>query len=99
VRRSVLALTAVGALLCSTAAAAAPSAPPYLRDDFSKGQTFSILPPGEHGLYNASDLVAFEATGRRPTGASDQFSKYENLPASGRPSSAARTTAAGRATC
>jgi len=79
VRRSVLARTAVGALLCSTAAAAAPSAPPYLRDDFSKGQTFSILPPGEHGLYNASDLVAFEATGRRPTGASDQFSKYENL--------------------
>ncbi len=78
-RRSVLALTAVSALLCSTAAVAATSAPPYLRDDFSKGQTFSILPPGEHGLYNVGDLATFKATGARPIGASDQFSKYENL--------------------
>ncbi len=62
-----------------TPALADSPAPPYLRDDFSGGQTYSVLPPGEHGLYNAADVAAFEAGGTRPRGSSDQKAKYDGL--------------------
>jgi acyl-homoserine lactone acylase PvdQ len=52
---------------------------PYRQDDYAQGQAFAILPPGEHGLYNAADIALFELFGTRPAGSSDQYPKYENL--------------------
>ncbi|MCU1596166.1 MAG: Penicillin acylase, partial [Frankiales bacterium] len=61
------------------AVAAGANGPSYQKDDYSHGQLLSILPPGEHGLYNATDLVAFEAGGSRPAGTVDQKAKYDAL--------------------
>jgi len=58
---------------------AGDAAPPYLRDDYSAGNTFSVLPPGEHGLYNALDVARFEADGTRPRGTVDQRTKYADV--------------------
>jgi len=66
-------------LTAGTPALADSPAAPYLRDDYSGGQTYSVLPPGEHGLYSASDVAAFEAAGARPRGSSDQKAKYDAL--------------------
>ena len=79
--RPALAATAAAALLIGTsgAPAGAASGPTYQQDDYSRGQVYSILPPGEHGLYNATDLLAFETSGARPTGAADQKTKYDAL--------------------
>jgi acyl-homoserine lactone acylase PvdQ len=74
--------TAALALALGTASApalAAAGGPSYQQDDYSRGQVYSILPPGEHGLYSATDLAAFETTQARPTGASDQKTKYDAL--------------------
>jgi len=79
--RSALGATAALALLVGTSAAPASAAggPSYQQDDYSRGQVYSILPPGEHGLYNAGDLLQFETNGTRPIGASDQKTKYDGL--------------------
>ncbi|MGZ6827249.1 MAG: penicillin acylase family protein, partial [Mycobacteriales bacterium] len=61
------------------ASAATGTGPSYLKDDYSRGQVLSILPPGEHGLYSATDLAAFEALGTRPVGTQDQKAKYDAL--------------------
>jgi acyl-homoserine lactone acylase PvdQ len=39
----------------------------------------SILPAGENGLMNATELARFEATGARPAGSQDQLFRYANL--------------------
>ena len=70
------ALTLLGAAVRPAAAADGPS---YQKDDFSGGQVFSVLPPGEHGLYNAADLAAFELNGTRPIGTTDQKTRYDAL--------------------
>ncbi len=73
-------MATVALLAGSTAVPAhADTGPSYLRDDYSDGRVFSILPPGEHGLYNATDLLQFEASKTRPTGADDQKTKYDAL--------------------
>jgi acyl-homoserine lactone acylase PvdQ len=80
----VLVPTAVGCLLVTSAvttqadAASAPSTA-YRAHDYADGRAMSILPPGENGLVNATDAVAFEANGQRPAGSQDQLSKYANL--------------------
>ncbi|MBE7188407.1 penicillin acylase family protein [Jatrophihabitans endophyticus] len=51
----------------------------YRAHDYAGGQAMSILPPGENGLVNATDLLKFEANGTRPAGSQDQLGKYENL--------------------
>ncbi|MBJ7610510.1 MAG: penicillin acylase family protein [Candidatus Dormibacteraeota bacterium] len=82
-RRLIAAATALLALTASTSIARAdtwtPTPPTYQLNDLSGGNVLSILPPGEHGLYNAIDIAAFEASGTRPAGAADQLPKYQNL--------------------
>lgn len=55
------------------------AAAPYQQDDYAHGTAFNLLPPGEHGLYNATDLLQFEVNGTRPKATLDQYAKYENL--------------------
>jgi acyl-homoserine lactone acylase PvdQ len=56
-----------------------PPQPTYQLNDNSAGRTLSILPPGEHGLVNATDLLQYEANGTRPFGSQDQLAPYANL--------------------
>ena len=52
----------------------------YQLNDSSGGNVLSILPPGEHGLYNAADIAAYQANGTRPAGARATSSpQYANL--------------------
>ena len=82
-RRLVAAAAALVSLTATSTLAHAgtwtPPPPAYQLNDSAYGDALSILPPGEHGLYNATDLAAYEANGTRPAGAEDQLSKYENL--------------------
>ncbi|HEY2273108.1 MAG TPA: penicillin acylase family protein [Jatrophihabitantaceae bacterium] len=63
----------------SAAAAAAGPSHAYRAHDYADGRAMSILPPGENGLINATDLLQFEANGTRPAGSQDQLNKYANL--------------------
>src|SRR5438105_15844459 len=82
--RSVTAAAVLTLLLATTAAPAraatwTPPPPTYQLNDAAAGDALSILPPGEHGLYNAADVTLFEANGTRPPGAPDQLGPYANL--------------------
>src|SRR5438045_1674038 len=82
--RSVTATAVLALLLATTAAPVGaatwtPPSPTYQLNDAAAGDALSILPPGEHGLYNASDVTLFEANGTRPQGAQDQLGPYANL--------------------
>jgi acyl-homoserine lactone acylase PvdQ len=82
--RRLIAITAALLALTGTASAGrastwTPPPPTYQLNDTSRGDVLSILPPGEHGLYNAADIAAYEANGTRPAGADDQLAKYQNL--------------------
>ena len=74
-RRAVLAL----GLACLLAPAAAPAAvQPYRQND--SGGFLNILPPGENGLANGPQLLAFEADhSRRPPHSDDQLRMYGDL--------------------
>jgi acyl-homoserine lactone acylase PvdQ len=73
-------LTAVLAAASPVQAAGwTPPPPTYQLHDTSGGKVLSILPPGEHGLYNAADIALWEVNGTRPTGADDQLDKYTGL--------------------
>ncbi len=74
-----LATTAVTGAAATAPASAAPSSPGYRVNDYADGQAMSILPPGENGLVNASDLLKYELTKARPAGSDDQLGKYTNL--------------------
>jgi acyl-homoserine lactone acylase PvdQ len=52
---------------------------PYRAQDYADGQAMSILPPGENGLVNATQLTQFETTGSRPANSQDQLEKYAEL--------------------
>jgi acyl-homoserine lactone acylase PvdQ len=62
----------------ATARAGAPSHA-YRAHDYADGRAMSILPPGENGLVNATDLLAFEGSKQRPANSQDQLGKYEKL--------------------
>jgi acyl-homoserine lactone acylase PvdQ len=73
----VLALWA-GVLVALLVAAPAPAqVQPYRTNDYLGFR--SVLPPGTHGVFNASDLVAFEANGTYPAHANDQLGMYRDL--------------------
>ena len=72
-------LVAAGPGSPGAAAAPAEKGPGYRVDDYADGQASFILPPGENGLVNATDLLQFETTKKRPAGSDDQLSKYANL--------------------
>lgn len=82
-RRAFIAAAVLVGVLATTspvqAATWTPPAPTYELNDTSAGHALSILPPGEHGLYNAADVALYEANGTRPTGADDQLGPYANL--------------------
>ncbi len=69
----------VGTTSPAQAAGWTPPAPTYQLNDSSGGNVLSILPPGEHGLYNAADIALWEGNGTRPAGSSDQLGPYANL--------------------
>ena len=73
------AVTAAAVLSPVGAAPAGAVDSTYRANDYADGQAMSILPPGENGLVNATDLVKFELTKQRPPNSSDQLGKYENL--------------------
>ncbi|MGN6781631.1 MAG: penicillin acylase family protein [Marmoricola sp.] len=73
-----LSACALAAPLLPAANAAEPD-PGYRVHDYADGQAMSILPPGENGLVNATDLLAFETTKQRPANSQDQLSKYADL--------------------
>ncbi len=52
---------------------------PYRGQDYADGQAMSILPPGENGLVNSTQLLQFEANGTRPPHSQDQLGKYAEL--------------------
>jgi acyl-homoserine lactone acylase PvdQ len=53
--------------------------PTYRANDYAQGRAMNILPPGENGLVNATDLIKFETTGVRPPNSEDQLFPYRNL--------------------
>ena len=54
-----------------------PQPQPYGTNDF--GGFRNILPPGQNGFDNLTQLGAFEATGQRPAHNDDQLGMYANL--------------------
>ena len=74
-------LVTVLALLVSPAwaNAAPPAAGAYQENDYSDGNSFNIVPPGQNGLTTALDLVAFQLDGTRPPHQADQNDMYANL--------------------
>ncbi|HEY3528075.1 MAG TPA: penicillin acylase family protein [Nocardioides sp.] len=58
---------------------AASGGPEYRRHDYADGQARYVLPPGENGLVNATDALAFETTQRRPPNSQDQLGQYADL--------------------
>ncbi len=63
----------------TTGARAAGGRPAYRRHDYADGQARYVLPPGENGLVNAQQALAFEATGQRPPDSQDQLGHYRTL--------------------
>ncbi len=59
------------------------ASPVYRAGDYGGGLVRSILPAGENGLVNATELAKFEATGARPPGSQDQLARYAGLLYSG----------------
>ena len=87
-RRFVLPLLAPAVLVVVVVAALTPGAgpagatapsPAYRADDYADGRAMSILPPGENGLVNTTDLAKFELLQQRPSNSQDQLGKYDNL--------------------
>jgi acyl-homoserine lactone acylase PvdQ len=79
---AVAVLTSAGLTTTAATSAAASVATPsvaYRANDYADGQAMSILPPGENGLVNATDLARFELTKARPAGSDNQLGKYTNL--------------------
>ncbi|MDP9101272.1 MAG: penicillin acylase family protein [Actinomycetota bacterium] len=81
-RRRPLLLAAAAGLtgLLAAPVSQAASSVPYLQDDYAQGMSYNVLPPGEHGLYNAVDTLAYEQNNNtRPIGTTDQRVKYDAL--------------------
>jgi hypothetical protein len=79
---SVAALVVTGGLLPGQAGGATswtPPPPTYQLNDASRGRAMQILPAGENGLVNATQLASFEATGARPAASHDQEGPYVSL--------------------
>jgi acyl-homoserine lactone acylase PvdQ len=79
-----LCLTAAAASLALLAPIVGPAdavagGPAYRRHDYADGQARYVLPPGENGLVNATDALAFETTQQRPANSQDQLGPYSAL--------------------
>src|SRR3954447_2028453 len=58
---------------------AAAGGPTYRGHDYADGRARYVLPPGENGLVNATDALAFETTQQRPANSQDQLGQYSGL--------------------
>jgi acyl-homoserine lactone acylase PvdQ len=76
--RRLAALTAVALLTLLAAAAVAMGAPQAYQANDYKG-FLNILPPGENGFDNATQLAQFRANGTYPPHANDQLAMYGDL--------------------
>jgi acyl-homoserine lactone acylase PvdQ len=78
-----LSLTAAATSLALLAPALGPAdaagGPTYRRHDLADGRARYVLPPGENGLVNATDALAFETTQQRPASSQDQLGQYSGL--------------------
>jgi acyl-homoserine lactone acylase PvdQ len=75
-----IAVTAAGApALGATGPGGFSLRPTYQANDYAHGQAMFILPAGENGLVNATQLAQFEKNGTRPPHSQDQLAPYENL--------------------
>ena len=77
--RAVAVGAAIALALPGSAAAAPPPAGAYQENDFSAGNAFNIVPPGQNGLTTAADLTRFQLDGTRPPHQADQNDMYANL--------------------
>ena len=68
-------LAALAATIAATPAAAQRQA--YRTNDYLGFR--SVLPPGTKGVFNATDLAAFQANGTYPAHANDQLAMYRDL--------------------
>lgn len=77
------AFSVAGAMSASSSSAApggwTPPQPSYQLHDAADGDAMQILPAGENGLVNATQLLSFEATGARPAASEDQQAPYTSL--------------------
>ncbi|HVV74836.1 MAG TPA: penicillin acylase family protein [Mycobacteriales bacterium] len=83
-RTTALAMVALAAAVAPATGAGAtagwtPPRPTYRLHDVADGDARQILPAGENGLVNATQLVRYEATGTRPVGSADQQTPYTSL--------------------
>ncbi len=76
-RRGTLAAVLAAAVLCACAAPAHAAVQAYGTHD-ARGFR-NVLPPGEHGVDNAADLLAYEGSNAYPDHWIDQQPLYENL--------------------
>ena len=65
-------------LTASTQAAPDPAAGRY-QGDGDTGGFFNVMPPGQDGVFTATDLAAYQGDGRFPEHANDQTPLYEDL--------------------
>jgi acyl-homoserine lactone acylase PvdQ len=71
--------TALALLAPQLGPARAAGGPAYRQHDYADGQTRYVLPPGENGLVNLTQALAFEANGQRPADSQDQLGEYSGL--------------------
>jgi acyl-homoserine lactone acylase PvdQ len=76
-------VAAIGAFACLAGASGALADPPdpeaYQHNDYSAGNAWNIVPPGQNGFESAADAAAFELNGTRPPHQFDQNNMYANL--------------------
>src|SRR3954447_21991380 len=73
------AISAIGCLTASSAYAEPPDPEAYQHNDYSAGNAWNIVPPGQNGFESAADAAAFELNGTRPPHQFDQNNMYANL--------------------
>jgi acyl-homoserine lactone acylase PvdQ len=82
-RRLAPLLAGVGAIAILALAAPAEAAPPtpgsYQQGDYSAGNAWNIVPPGQNGFESAADAATFLLNGTRPPHQYDQNDMYANL--------------------
>src|SRR4051812_36323069 len=74
---------AIVVLACLAGAPSALADPPdpeaYQHNDYSAGNAWNIVPPGQNGFESAAAAAAFELDGTRPPHQFDQNNMYANL--------------------
>ena len=78
-RTALLAVPLLALAAIAPAASGAPAEAPRPSPYDGGGAVLNVLPAGARGLYSATDIAAFRATGARPPNTVDQLTKYDDL--------------------